>query len=118
MNRVHSFLRGIGFALEGIKALLKKDRNFKIQLTIFILVCFVGLYFQIKTFEWIAILIISALVISLEIINSAIERLCDLYSLEENPKIKIIKDICAAAVLIASLFSVTIGALIFGPYIF
>lgn len=117
MNKVHSFLRGVGFAIEGIGSLIKNDRNFKIHIFLFALVCMAGIYFQISVFEWISVFMISALVISLEIINSAIERLCDLYSVEQNPKIKIIKDICAAAVLIAALFSVAIGILIFGKYL-
>jgi diacylglycerol kinase len=50
-------------------------------------------------------------------LNTSIEKLCDLYSTEENDKIKIIKDIAAGAVLVASLFAGIVGVLIFWKYI-
>lgn len=76
-----------------------------------------GILFKITHLEWLVILLTSALVMGLEALNTAIEKLCDLYSTETNDQIKNIKDIAAAAVLICAIFSVGIAVLIFMPYV-
>jgi diacylglycerol kinase len=111
-----AFLRSFYFAFSGLKLLLLKERNFKIHLLALIVVIIGGLYFHITSIEWSIVLLVSALVISLEAINTAIEKLCDLYSSEPNEKIKLIKDIAASAVLIASIFALVIALFIFGKY--
>lgn len=112
-----NFLKGFLFALAGLRFLLKNERNFKVHIIAFILVLSVGYLFQITSTEWLVILLNSALVFSLEAINTAIEKLCDLYSKEENASIKTIKDIAAGAVLISALSAVVIGIIIFFPYV-
>ncbi len=104
-------------AIHGILLVLK-ERNFRIHLLLLALVISAGIYFKIAGPEWLVLFFISALVLSLEMINSAIERTCDLYSKEKNEAIRKIKDIAAGAVLLAALFSVVIGILIFGKHIF
>jgi len=111
------FFRAFGYAFSGIAVLLKTGLNFKIQLIAFCFVCFAGFYFNITTTEWLMILGVSALVLSLEALNTSIEKLCDLYSTEENDKIKKIKDVAAGAVLIAAFFAGIVGVLIFWEYI-
>ncbi len=64
-----------------------------------------------------ALLLCTGLVISLEMLNSAIERICNMYTTEFHPAIKIIKDIAAAAVLWSALISLVVGLLIFLPYL-
>lgn len=112
------FLKSFVFAFSGIFQLLKTERNFKIQLLALVIVIVAGIYFNISKFEWIAVLSISALVLSLEALNSSIEKLCDLYTEEQNPKIKIIKDIAAGSVLIAAIFAVAIAVVILENYFF
>lgn len=114
---MNAFFRGFGYAFNGIAVLIKTGLNFKIQLIAFSFVCFAGFYFNITTTEWLMILGISALVLSLEALNTSIEKLCDLYSTEQNNEIKKIKDIAAGAVLVASLFAGIVGVLIFWKYI-
>lgn len=113
----NNLIKSFGFAFNGIFFLLRKERNFKIHITLLILAICSGYFFGISKIEWLAIFIISALVLSLEAINSTIEKLCDLYSTEQNNSIKQIKDIAAGAVLIASLFAIIVGLIIFLPYI-
>lgn len=108
---------GFKHAFRGLLIMLSKERNFKIQLVFFIAVLILGFIFQISSTDWIILLLTSALVLSLEIINSAIEKTCDLISKQTNKQIKNIKDISAAAVLLAVLFAVIIGVMIFLPYI-
>lgn len=112
-----NFLSAFRYAGKGI-ILALRERNFRIHLLIFSLVITLGLYFRITKTEWLDIFLISALVLSLEMINSAIERACDLYTTEHHKVIEKIKDIAAGAVLVAALFAVAIGTLIFWKYIF
>lgn len=106
---------GFNNAFRGLKLAFSSERNFTIQFTFFIATVLLGFYFEINNFEWLAILIISAVVLSLELLNSAVEKLCDLYSTKHNLEIKWIKDVSAGAVLVSSLISIGVGLIIFLP---
>ncbi len=97
--------------------MLLHERNFKVHVLALIVVISAGFYFHITSNEWLIVLLISALVLALETINSAIEKLCDLYTKETHPQLKLIKDIAAGAVLIAAIFAVVIALIIFKKYI-
>ncbi len=103
-------------AFGGFFLLVRSERNLKIHLFVFVLTCLAGWLFSIKRSEWLAILLVSGLVISMEIINSSIEKLCDLVEPNFNEKVKIIKDTAAAAVLVAAAIALLIGIYIFLPY--
>lgn len=109
MKSVMCAFRGIGIGFH--------ERNFRLQLLALTTVLAAGLYFNIKRWEWLSIIGISALVLSLELVNTAIEHLCDFYSKEKDERIKSIKDLAAGAVLIAAILAVVIGLFIFIPYI-
>lgn len=104
-------------AFNGIGILIRSERNFQIHLVAFVLVISAGFYFDIRLKEFGAILFVSAMVFSLEAINTAIEKLCDEVTEERKESIRIIKDISAGAVLIAAIFALAIGVLIFFPYV-
>lgn len=110
-------IKSFKVAFEGLKDALYHERNFRIQLVVFTVVVIAGFLFQINSTEWISILLCAAVVLSTEIINSAIEKLCDFVSPDIHPLIKKIKDFSAAAVLVGTIFSVIIGAIIFIPKI-
>lgn len=114
----NKLIKSFGFAFYGISVMLLKERNFQIHIILLILAICSGCFFGISKIEWLAIFMISALVLSLEAINSAIEKLCDLYSREQNNSIKQIKDIAAGAVLISAVFAAIIGIIIFLPHIY
>jgi undecaprenol kinase/diacylglycerol kinase (ATP) len=76
-----------------------------------------GLFYNISSNEWIAIIFSIGLVLSLEIINSSIENIADFISPERHEKIKKVKDLSAAAVLISSVTALIIGLIIFIPRI-
>lgn len=109
---------GFNHAFRGLFQLLRTERNFKIQLVLFFLSIALGFILGISANDWLTLILISALVLSLEIINSAIEKTCDLVTTETSNQIKKIKDASAAAVLVASLFAIVIGAIVFYPYVF
>lgn len=81
------------------------------------MVIIAGFCFGVSRTEWLALLLCTGLVISLEMLNSAVERVCNVYSTEYHPAIKIIKDVAAAAVLWSAVVSLVIGAIVFVPYV-
>jgi diacylglycerol kinase len=76
-----------------------------------------SLLFKISATEWIAVCFCIAFVITIEMMNTAIEKLCDVVYKEKHPVIKQVKDIAAGAVLISAFFSIITAAIIFLPKI-
>lgn len=103
------------YAFNGLKVLLSQEHNIRIHLIISIFAVIIGILLNISAVEWLIILALIGLVLSLEAINSAIEKLCDFVSPEWDKAIKGIKDISAAAVLIAAIISAICGMIIFIP---
>ena len=95
-----------------------KDRSIQIQYILAILACIAAWMIGCNYYEWIAVLLCIGLVIVAEILNTCIEKLCDLYSTEKNEQIKYIKDLAAGGVLFASLIALTVGILIFVHHLF
>lgn len=110
----HSLYRSFQFAFKGLKHTLS-ERNFKIHLILAIVVVALGFLFRISYLEWISICLCIALVLSLELINTSIEKTIDLLHPDFNEKAGEIKDIAAAAVLISAIISVIVAAIIFIP---
>ena len=107
----YSFVRRLGFAVDGIRAAWRRERNFRIQLVF--AGALVGLLLALRPgFYWAAILLmVAALVLSAEMINSALEALIDHLHPDIHPEIRIIKDMAAGAVLVFSLTALLIAAL-------
>lgn len=95
-----------------------KDRSIQIQYILAILACIAAWMIGCNYYEWLAVLLCIGLVIVAEILNTCIEKLCDLYSTEKNEKIKYIKDLAAGGVLFVSLIALTVGILIFVHHLF
>ncbi|MBA3683158.1 MAG: diacylglycerol kinase family protein [Bacteroidetes bacterium] len=104
-------------AFSGLYQAFKSEAHLKIHLLIAILVIVAGLYFAISKSEWFAVSLCIVLVISLELINSAMEKMCDLYTKEYDQRIKYIKDVAAGTVLVASIFAAMVGLFVFVPYV-
>lgn len=111
------FLDSVKHALNGIEYAMDHERNVKIEMLFGILVSIFGFVFHISIFEWLVILLTIAMVITLEFINTAIERAVDLVTTDYKELAKASKDVAAGAVLFMSMFSVIIGIVIFLPKI-
>lgn len=111
--------RGIGleFALNGLKEAFLRERNFRIHVFVAIIVIGCCFYFKLAAVEWMFILIMIQTVLIAELVNSLMERMIDYIKPEYHIQAKIIKDIAAAVVLIAAIFSVIVGLIIFIPKI-
>jgi undecaprenol kinase/diacylglycerol kinase (ATP) len=110
-----TFFNAMLFALQGMKQFFSHDRNGQIQIVIGTTAITLGFTVSLTSFQWLLVLFCIGLVISLEMINSAIERFCDLVTTDFHSGIKIIKDVAAGAVLVASITSLIIGLIIFIP---
>ena len=101
----------------GILVFIREGTHAKIHLFAGSVVVFLGWFFNISKTDWLLSLLCIALVLSMEAINSAIEYLVDLASPNFHPLAKKTKDVAAGAVLIASIFALVIGLIIFLPYL-
>ena len=115
---MRKFFTGFVYAFRGIRVAFAEQRNLKVQLAVSLITIAAGFYYHVTNVEWLALVIIISLVISLEMINSSLESLVDLVTSERKPLAGKVKDIAAGAVLIAAVFSVVVGFLIFKKYIF
>ena len=110
-------LKSFSYAICGILTCLKQERNIRIHLTVSVIVMIASAFFSISKTEWVIVLLVIGGVLSLELINTAIERVVDLVTLECHPLAKQAKDMAAGAVFVAVIFAVLIGLIIFLPYI-
>lgn len=108
-------LKSFKFAFNGIRILIKEEHNSRIHLFAMLIAIILGIVFKIEIYEWIGILLSIGLVISIELLNSALENLADFATKEKHGLIKKTKDLAAAAVLWSSLLALSIGILIFAP---
>lgn len=111
----NSFLNSFKFAFEGIIFASKSERNFRFHLLATIAVILAGMFSHLSTVEWIILILCISGMLSLELVNSALERVVDLASPEIHVLAKLAKDMSAAAVLVFACASAIIGILIFLP---
>jgi diacylglycerol kinase len=104
-------------AINGIIHSFNTEGNFKIQLAAMIFAILLSSVFNISKTEWLVIILCCMIVLSLELMNTAIEKLCDMISKDFHPVIKIVKDTAAGAVLVSSIGSAVAGIIIFAPLI-
>lgn len=111
-------IKSFGWAFNGLKDCILHEKNFRIQYVLAIIVIIAGIFLGLSAIEWAIILLCFAVVLSFEIINSAIEKLCDLVCPDFNLTIKKVKDMSASAVLLSAIITFIIGCIIFLPKIF
>lgn len=112
------FYKSFKYALEGLFICIKKERNIKIHLFVMMIVIICGVLFSLTKFEWMICILLFGLVISLELMNTAIEAVVDLCSPDFHPLAKIAKDTAAGAVLVSAIVAAMIGLMIFLPKLF
>ena len=113
-SRIQSF----AYAFAGLAAAFRTQTNVKIHFLAALVVVAASFYFEIDKTEWLFVLSAVFLVLVSELLNTAIEGLCDLYSSEFHPKIKFIKDVAAGAVLLSAFYALAVAGIVFIPKIF
>ena len=116
MIRIKRLFKSFTYAFRGLIKTFKEEQNLRIQSIAALLVVLSAWFFQVNRLEWCLLILVVGLVIFAEIINSAVERVTDVLKPRINNYVKEIKDIMAAAVMLASLIAVIVGVIIFAPY--
>lgn len=104
-------------AIDGIIHNIRTQPNFRFHLFAIVLASLLGKYLSINTFEWLVLIFTFNIVLVSEMVNTAIEAMVDLITLEKRQDAKIAKDVSAGMVLVSAIFSVVIGIYIFIPKI-
>ena len=112
-KRIQSF----GFAFNGLKIMLREEHNSRIHLFCACLVIGLMFIFNLSPIEIGLLIMVIGMVFTAELFNSALENLADHLSPEKNEKIKKVKDLSAAAVLVTALTALIVGCMIFLPKI-
>ena len=105
------------YACMGIKSAIKSERNMKIHVLATLIVIALGFFFKLEPLEWVACIFSIVIVISSEMLNTAIETIVDLVSPNINPLAKKAKDIAAGSVLVMAIGAFLVGLIIFIPKI-
>ncbi|NQZ45813.1 MAG: diacylglycerol kinase family protein [Flavobacteriaceae bacterium] len=108
-------IRSVGFAFKGLFLLLRTEASIKIQFFIALLATAAGFYFEISREEWMVQLLAIGLVMGIEGLNTAVEKISDFVHPEYHKKIGFIKDIAAGAVMAVSFIAGVIGLIIYLP---
>lgn len=117
MDYNKSIPKSFGYALQGFLHALRNNRNLRIHLVAALAVIILSIFFRINKYEMSILGVVILLVISSEMINTAIEEMVNLITQEHRREAKIAKDVAAGMVLVAAAGAVIIGFLIFIPYI-
>lgn len=110
-------LKSIVFAVKGAFKLVTTEHSVMVQFTIGVLMTIAGFYFGITKEEWLIQTLTIGLVLGIEGLNTAVEKIADFIHPDYHKKIGFIKDIAAGAVFFAALTAIIIGCIIYIPYI-
>lgn len=116
LNFIKYRFRSFKFAFRGLWLLIKTEHSVMAQIIIAVVLISFGLYFDISKQDWINQLLVIGLVLSIEGMNTAVEKIADFVHEDEHPRIGFIKDISAGAVAFAGLFGFTVITAIYLPY--
>ncbi len=120
MNCLAKFLAGrmasFGHALRGLRDAIRTQANARVHLLATALVVALGFGLRISALEWALVIGAIALVWLAELLNTAVEILCDIIEPAYSEKVKRAKDVAAAAVLAAAIGAAIIGGIVFVPY--
>ncbi len=112
-----SFIKSLKYAVSGLR-FVWRENNFKIQVIVSIIVFFLMYLYHLSRLEKTTLIIVIFLVLILESLNTIFEHLSDILKPRLHSYIKVIKDIMAGIVLLASMGSIIVGLIIFWPHIF
>ena len=104
-------------AFRGVYMMARSERNFQIEAFAFFVNIFLIFYLKLTATDAALIIIVSSGVLAAEIFNTAVERICDIIEPEYDKRIGFIKDISAGAVILMTVVSVVVGALVYWKYI-
>ena len=113
--RQPSLLQSFRHAWEGVRTTFLQERNFRLHVLATVLVVLAGSVMGLSRMEWLAIGGAIALMMTSELFNTSLEKICDAVTLEKHPYIKLAKDAAAGACLVMACFCLLVGGVIFLP---
>jgi diacylglycerol kinase (ATP) len=108
-------LKSVTFAVKGAIKLISTEHSIMVQFSLAILMSIAGFYFNITRTEWLFQILSIGLVMSIEGLNTAVEKVADFIHPDYHERIGFIKDISAGAVLFAAITAIIIGLIIYTP---
>lgn len=105
-------------AVTGIRSFFSKEVHGRLHLILALVAIIISLTCGLNTLEWLFILLSLTLVFVSEMFNTCIERIMDYINKDFDPRIKVIKDIAAGAVLVAAIFAIIVASVILLPKLF
>lgn len=110
-------LKSLVFAFKGAVKLITTEHSVMVQFSTAVVLTIAGFYFGISATEWLFQTLAIGLVLSVEGLNTAVEKIADFIHPEYHQKIGFIKDIAAGAVFFAAITAIIIGSIIYIPLI-
>jgi diacylglycerol kinase (ATP) len=108
-----NFFHSLCHAVQGILYVIRHERNFRIQFCFAVLAILLSPFYQFGKIELFMLYFSIFIVLFMECINTCFERVVDLYTKEFHPLAKTVKDIASGCVLLSSVFSASVGILLF-----
>lgn len=108
-------MKSIGYAVKGAIKLITTEHSVMVQSSLAVLLIIAGFYFNISREEWMMQILAFGLVLGIESLNTAVEKVADFIHPEYHEKIGFIKDIAAGAVMFAAMAAIAVGLLIYVP---
>ena len=108
-------LKSLGFALKGAIKLITTEHSVMVQSSLAVVMIIAGFAFHISREEWMMQILAFGLVLAIEGLNTAVEKIADFIHPEFHDRIGFIKDIAAGAVFFAAMAAIAVGLLIYVP---
>lgn len=109
------FFKSFSYAFRGIWEVFRREQNFKVHTLAAIVALLLGWFFHISPWEWCFLIVVIALVLAAEMVNTAMERLSDVAEPNQNETIRVVKDVSAGMVLVCAMGALAVGIIIFLP---
>ena len=113
MIKIKKLKKSFKYAFQGVKVAFREEQTFRIHIAIAIIVVFFMFVLPVHSIGRAVLILTIVFALGLELLNSQIERVLDVIQPNHSPKVKAIKDLSAAAVLIADIGAVLVGLFIF-----
>lgn len=117
MTMLHGLWKSLKHAWRGLVLAFRTERSFRLQIGAGLVLLILLVILPFHAWERVLLLLAMASVLVLELLNSTVERLVDLVKPRLNSYVRDIKDLMAAAVLVASVFALVIGLIVLWPYV-
>lgn len=110
-------IKSVKYAVVGALKLINTEHSIIVQFFIGIVMTIAGFFFGITKTEWMFQIFSIGLIMSIEGLNTAVEKIADFIHPDYHEKIGFIKDIAAGAVMFAAITAIAIGSIIYAPYL-